>query len=63
MPEQKEGSRVRMNFGQNAKGLVPMDLTVEFPTVEETEAEAVKGIAAYKRVLAAAGLKAIDSAA
>lgn len=61
MPEQQEGKRVRMNFGMNAKGLVQMDLTVEYPTTEETEAEALKAIDAYRKICAEKGLKLADS--
>lgn len=63
MAEQQEGSRVRFNFGMNAKGMVQMDLTVEFPTVEETAIEAEKAIAAYRAICEKKGLKLADAAA
>ena len=43
-------SRVRMNFGANAKGLVQMDLTVEFESVAETATEARKAIDEYRAI-------------
>ena len=44
MLEAKADTRVRMNFGANAKGFVQMDITVEMPTTEEAAAEARKAI-------------------
>ena len=35
MEQQKDNRRVRLNFSQNAKGHVQIDLTVDFGTVEE----------------------------
>lgn len=61
--EQQEGTRVRMNFGQNAKGLVQMDITVEMPTTELAKAEGLKAIDAYREICAAKGLKLVDAAA
>jgi len=61
--ESKPESRVRMNFGMNAKGLVQMDITVEFPTSDEAKAESLKAIDAYKAICAEKGLKLADSAA
>jgi len=55
--------RTRMNFGMNAKGLVQMDLTVEYETVEETAAAARKAIDEYKTICTEKGLKLADSAA
>jgi hypothetical protein len=52
--------RVRMNFGVNAKGLVQMDVTVEFPTVEEAEIEGKKAILAYKRICEERGLRLVE---
>lgn len=63
MPEQQEGKRVRFNFGMNTKGLIQMDLTVEFPTTEETAAEAEKAIDAYRAICEKKGLKLADAAA
>lgn len=39
-----------MNFGANAKGLVQMDLTVEFESVAETATEARKAIDEYRAI-------------
>lgn len=61
--EAKASTRVRMNFGMNAKGLVQMDVTVEMPTAEEAQEEAKKAIDAYRAICAAKGLKLADSAA
>lgn len=66
MPEQlevKPDSRVRMNFGMNAKGLVQMDITVEMPTTAEAEAEARLAIDSYRAICAAKGLKLADAGA
>jgi len=49
-----------MNFAQDAKGFVKRDLTVEFPTVEEAEANAIKALASYKTVCEASGLKLLE---
>lgn len=35
MTENTQQSRVRMNFTTNAKGFAQMDITTEFPSVEE----------------------------
>lgn len=63
MPELNEGTRVRMNFGMNAKGLIQMDLTVEMPTVKEAEIEAGKAIDAYRAICLGRGLKLVDAVA
>jgi hypothetical protein len=61
--EYKPETRVRMNFGMNAKGLVQMDLTVEYETPEETALAARKAIDEYRAICAEKGLKLADSAA
>lgn len=61
--EVKPDSRVRMNFGMNAKGFVQMDLTVEMPTTEQAKVEAEKAIDAYRAICAAKGLKLADQGA
>ena len=43
-------TRVRMSFGANAKGLVQMDLTVEYPTVSETADAARDAIDQYRAI-------------
>lgn len=48
--------RCRMNFGMNAKGLVQMDITSEYPTPEEAAEQASKAIDLYKQVCAEKGL-------
>lgn len=63
MIEVTKENRVRMNFGMNARGMVQMDLTVEFPTVDESVAAARKAIDAYKAICAEKGLKLVESAA
>lgn len=61
--EVKADTRVRMNFGANAKGFVQMDITVEMPTTAEAEAEAKKAIDAYKAICIEKGLKLAEPAA
>jgi len=63
MIEETAEKRVRMNFGMNTKGLVQMDLTVEFPTTEEAAAEARKAIDEYKAICTEKGLKLADAGA
>ena len=48
-----EQQRVRMNFSTNAKGMAQMDITVEFPTVEESKTAMSDAIKALREVLAA----------
>lgn len=45
--------RVRMNFSTNVKGMAQMDITVEFPTVEESKTAMSDAIKALREVLAA----------
>ncbi|OQA34283.1 MAG: hypothetical protein BWY57_00556 [Betaproteobacteria bacterium ADurb.Bin341] len=61
--ELEVNTRVRMNFGMNAKGLVQMDITVEMPTAEQAQEEARKAIDAYRAICTEKGLKLADSAA
>ena len=53
----------RMNFGMNAKGLVQMDITANYGTVEETAAAARKAIDEYRAICTEKNLKLADSAA
>jgi hypothetical protein len=46
-----EQQRVRMNFSTNAKGFAQMDITCEFPTVEQTKAAMNEAIKALRDVL------------
>ena len=46
-----EQQRVRMNFSTNAKGFAPMDITVEFPTVDESKTAMNEAIKALREVL------------
>ncbi|MDD5304602.1 MAG: hypothetical protein PHS14_16015 [Elusimicrobia bacterium] len=62
MAEESE-KRTRMNFGMNAKGLVQMDVTVEYETVEETAKAARAAIAEYKAICIEQSLKLADSSA
>jgi hypothetical protein len=52
MGETLEQQRVRMNFSTNAKGFAQMDITVEFPTVDESKDAMDKAIKALREVLA-----------
>lgn len=56
-----QSSRVRMSFGANAKGLVQMDLTVEFPTVSETASEARKAIDEYRAICSDKKITLVDA--
>lgn len=51
MSETQNQNRVRMNFTTNAKGFAQMDITVEFPTVDESKEAMDKAIKALKEVL------------
>jgi predicted rRNA methylase YqxC with S4 and FtsJ domains len=51
MSETLNQNRVRMNFTTNAKGFAQMDITVEFPTVDESKEAMDKAIKALKDVL------------
>lgn len=51
MSETLNQNRVRMNFTTNAKGFAQMDITVEFPTVNESKEAMDKAIKALKDVL------------
>jgi hypothetical protein len=44
--------RVRMNFSTNAKGMAQMDITCEFPTVEQSKNAMSEAIKALREVLA-----------
>jgi organic hydroperoxide reductase OsmC/OhrA len=63
MANENVGNRTRMNFAQDAKGFVKMDLTVEYETPELTEENAKKAIDAYKRVCEEKGLKLLQPTA
>lgn len=56
-------NRTRMNFGMNAKGLVQMDVTVEYDNTDRAAEEARKAIDEYKAICSEKGLKLADSAA
>ncbi|MBO7715739.1 MAG: hypothetical protein J6S85_19410 [Methanobrevibacter sp.] len=47
-----EQQRVRMNFSTNAKGFAQLDITCEFPTVDEARTAMSKAIQALREVLA-----------
>ena len=47
-----EQQRVRMNFSTNAKGMAQMDITCEFPTVEQSKNAMNEAIKALRKVLA-----------
>ena len=46
-----EQQRVRMNFSTNAKGFAQMDITCEFPTVEQSKTAMDEAIKALREVL------------
>ena len=43
--------RVRMNFSTNSRGLAQMDITCEFPTVEQSAKAMDEAIKALRKVL------------
>jgi len=43
--------RVRMNFSTNARGLAQMDITCEFPTVEQSAKAMDEAIKSLRKVL------------
>jgi hypothetical protein len=45
-----------MNFAQDAKGFVKMDVTVEYETPEKTAENAAKAIDLYRKTVAEKGL-------
>ncbi len=59
----EKSNRTRMNFGMNAKGLVQMDITVEYGTPEESAKAARMAIDEYKAICVEKGLKLADAAA
>ena len=60
MPENNAFPRTRMNFGMNAKGLVQMDITVEYSTPGEADAAARDAITRYRQICADKGLRMVD---
>lgn len=58
-----EANRVRMNFSTNAKGFAQMDITVEYPTVEESKTAMNSAIKALREVLKENGIKEAGSEA
>lgn len=52
MSETLTQNRVRMNFTTNAKGFAQMDITVEFPTVNESKEAMDLAIKSLREVLA-----------
>ena len=60
---EETNNRTRMNFGMNAKGLVQLDVTVEYDTPEKAAEEAGKAIDLYKGICSQKGLKLADGAA
>lgn len=51
-----EQQRVRMNFSTNAKGFAQMDITVEFPTVDESKNAMDNAIKSLREVLKQNGI-------
>ena len=58
-----ETNRVRMNFSTNAKGFAQMDITVEYPTVEESKTAMSSAIKALREVLKENDIKEAGSEA
>jgi hypothetical protein len=54
-----QNQRVRMNLSQNAKGFVQIDVTAEFPTIEETEKNLDEAVKAARRIIATNNLKEV----
>jgi Cys-tRNA synthase (O-phospho-L-seryl-tRNA:Cys-tRNA synthase) len=52
-----QNQRIRINLSQTAKGLVQIDVTAEFPTIEETEKKLDEAVKAARRVMAANNMK------
>lgn len=52
MKKTLEQQRVRMNFTTNAKGFAQLDITCEFPTVEESASAMDNAIKSLRKVLA-----------
>lgn len=57
MEEQIPSTRVRMNISTNAKGKAQIDITSEFPTVEESASNLNLAIKEMKKVLEENGLE------
>lgn len=55
--ETKETERVRTNITTNAKGLVQIDITSEFPTEEESIKNLDKALKDVKSLIASNGMK------
>ena len=53
--------RTRMNFAQDAKGFVKMDVPVEYETPEKTAENAAKAIDLYRAVVANKGLTLLQA--
>jgi hypothetical protein len=53
--------RCGMNFSQDARGFVKLDLTVESPTTEESAAEARKAIDEYRSIVREKGLRMLEA--
>ena len=52
MEETLEQQRVRMKFSTNAKGFAQLEITCEFPTVEDSSAAMDNAIKSLRNVLA-----------
>lgn len=62
MSETLNQNRVRMNFSTNSKGFAQLDITVEFPTVDESKDAMDKAIKALKEVLKANNIAEVQTA-
>ena len=54
---QEVGSRVRMNISQTAKGYAQIDVTAEFPTVEEARDNLSRAIDAARAMIKEKGME------
>lgn len=60
MPE-TTNKRVRINLSETAKGLVQLDITAEFETVEETKKALADAIDAAREVIKEKGLQEVHA--
>ncbi|MDR0676613.1 MAG: hypothetical protein LBF97_06205 [Elusimicrobiota bacterium] len=56
---ENSNNRVRMNLSQTSKGLVQIDITVEFQTVDESSENLDKAIKSARKIIAENGLKEV----
>jgi Cys-tRNA synthase (O-phospho-L-seryl-tRNA:Cys-tRNA synthase) len=59
MEVEVQDQRIRIHLSQTAKGLVQIDVTAEFPTIEDTEKNLDEAVKAARRVIAANTMKEV----